>query len=268
MNKRPFTVLSWGAGLQSTVLGVMAVLGELPQPDLIVHADVHWESRATRQYREFYRDYFVRHGLNVQYLDVGDIREHGAMEHVHMPFWTHSGGPLRRQCTRHFKIRPIRRHVRQLLGFPANAPPHPPVGTVENWIGFTWDELKRAKLSRVKYWIDRWPLLERRMTRNDCAGYLADRGLPVPVKSSCIGCPYTPASDFLRLYHNEPESFGEAVAFDNAVRLLVPKNDGLTRTDEVFVYRHLEPLAMADLERDALREKYAKQLPMFCDLGA
>jgi hypothetical protein len=265
MNEKPFTVLSWGAGLQSTALGVMVVMGDLPAPDLILHADLHWESRATRQYREFYHDYFTRHGLDVQYLDVGDIRQKGAMEHVHMPFWTHTGGPLRRQCTRHFKIRPMRRHVRKLLGFPASKAPHPPAGAVENWIGFTWDEMKRVKPSRVQYAVNRWPLLEKRMTRNDCADYLANHGLPVPVKSSCIGCPYAKASDFLRLYHDESKSFHEAVEFDHKVRLLVPTHDGLTRTDEVFVYRHLEPLAAADLERDAAREQYAKQLPLFCD---
>lgn len=61
---------------------------------------------------------------------------------------------------------------------------------VEMWIGISYDEWHRAKDSPVKYITNRFPLLEMKMTRQDCLNWLDKHGLPRPVKSSCTFCPY------------------------------------------------------------------------------
>lgn len=119
-------VLSWGFGLQSTLLGVMSVMGELPPLDLIIGADLRFEGSETYEVMSFYRKWFEDHDKTVVILEPGDIREMGAADHVHIPFFTSNGGPLRRQCTPWFKIKPIRRYLRSWMGYPQSKPPRPP----------------------------------------------------------------------------------------------------------------------------------------------
>ena len=184
MTDRSFSCfLSWGCGVQSTVPAVMSALGDLESLDVVITADTGWERAKTYEMRNFYTDWLRERGVRVEIVSAGDIRKLGAAEHIHIPFWTSDGGPLRRQCTWHFKIRPIRQYVRELLGYHPSKPPHPPSGSAELWLGISVDEYKRMANSRVKFITHRWPLIERRMTRQDCIDYLAEHNLPVPPKS-------------------------------------------------------------------------------------
>jgi hypothetical protein len=255
-------VLSWGCGLQSTTLAAMSALGDADPLDAVVHCDLGWERRATREIRDFYAEWLRGHGVRVDILDVGDIREEGANNHIHMPFWTETGGPLQRQCSRHFKVIPAKRHVRELLGYDATKPPHPPEGAVEMWIGFSLEEFGRIKGSRVKFIRERYPLVEMRMTRPACEEYLRTHDLPVPVKSGCVGCPYTSASEWLAIRDEEPETWAEAVAFDRRNRHNPLAERTGSTADRLYVWRGVEPLEEADLESAAARER-AVQLPMF-----
>jgi hypothetical protein len=271
-SENPFRALSWGCGLQSTALAVMSALGDLPRLDLVLHADLGWERKRTVEVREFYTAWLRERGLRVEILDVGDIRELGAKEHVHMPFWTSDGGPLQRQCTREFKVRPAKRRIREILGYHPSRPPAPPAGAVEQWIGISLDEWERMKDSGVQFIRNRWPLIELRMSRNDCADYLEAQGLPVPVKSACVGCPYRRASEWLEMRGEAPEEFEEAVAFDEVNRCNPLAERGASTADELFIYADSRsgpaPLAEADLEEAARREREGKQLPLvMCDEG-
>lgn len=90
-------VLSWGMGTQSTALAVMSALGDfgLPKLDYVIAADTGWERQRTYEIRDFYRPWLEERGIPVEMVQYGDIRRLGAVEHVHMPFWTQDGGPLR-----------------------------------------------------------------------------------------------------------------------------------------------------------------------------
>jgi len=245
----------------------MSALGELPRLDLAIFCDLGWERQVTYDTLDFYSRWFERRGVEVVTLKTGDIREKGSQQHIHMPFWTLRGGHLRRQCTRHFKLAPMRRYLRQRLGFDPSKAPHPKAGTIEQWIGITIDEWKRAGKSRVQYIKNRYPLLDRRFSRNDCADWLMQHKLPVPEKSACIGCPFRSPSEWLEMRENASNEFDEAVAFDEKIR--DHPLDGM-KSEQLFLYRYIDlslgvrvPLADADLQRDALRERPAKQLPLF-----
>ena len=254
-------VASWGCGLQSTTMIAMSALGELEPLDAVIHCDLGWERQATMESRRWYTDWLAYRGVLVLILDVGDIRQLGSTEHIHMPFWTQDGGHLRRQCTRHFKIRPMRQRVRQLLGYDPSVPPAPPPGSVEQWIGISLDEWQRADESRVQYIHNRYPLLQHDMTREDCARWLEEHDLPVPIKSACVGCPFRKASEWLEMRESTPGEWAEAVAFDEQIRH--HKLDRVT-AGELYVYKHRAPLTEADLEADAAREMQtsAYQIPM------
>src|SRR5690606_36687372 len=96
---------------------------------------------------------------------------------------------LRRQCTREYKVTPVTRKIRELLGLD---PGERSAGRVkvQLWMGISLDETKRMRDNRES-WIDNYyPLVERRMTRWDCELWLTKHGYTVPRKSACIGCPY------------------------------------------------------------------------------
>ena len=254
-------VLSWGCGVQSTALAVMSALGDMERLDVIIHADTQWERRATIEVRDFYTEWLRERGFRVEIVTGGDIRKSGAEDHIHIPFWTESGGPLRRQCTSEFKILPQRRRIREILGFHPSKAPAPKPGSVEKWIGFSLDEWGRMKDSGVKFVVNRFPLIERKITRNDCVRYLEDRGLPVPVKSACICCPYRRASEWLEMKESDSAEFGEAVAFDEHNRNNpLAESEGST-ADQLFVYQP-GPLVDADLAADAKKERQGVQLPL------
>lgn len=208
--------VSWGCGVQSTALAVMVALGDLPGVEGVITADLVFEPTYTQQARRWYTDWLGEHGLAVSVVQVGDIREVGARDRVHVPFWTEGGGPLRRQCTRRFKVLPVRRRMRELLGYSASVAPAPPAGAAEVLIGFSTDEAHRCERAagEVAFAKRRFPLIERGMSRGDCAEYLRERGLPVPGKSSCLLCPYRSGVDWLEIKRWWPFDWAAAVAFD------------------------------------------------------
>ena len=260
--------LSWGCGVQSTLLGELSAQGELPRLDVIITADTHFERRRTYEIREFYMERWRKMGMDVRVVSAGSVKVQGAEEHIHIPFWTDSGGPLQRQCTRHFKIVPIKHELRKILGFDVSKSPHPPAESIEQWIGFTLDEYERMERSRVQYLVNRWPFIEQGQTRNDCIQYFVDRRLPVPVKSACIGCPYRLPSGWQDLRAGDESEFEEAIEFDEKNRNNPLAVRNATTKDKLFVYKYVEPLKDADLQKDAAREKKGKQLPLVtCEGG-
>jgi hypothetical protein len=247
-------------------------LGYLDKLDLIITSDTGWERRRTYAARDWYAEWFRSHGLRVEIVDGGDVRKRGAEQSIHIPFWTSTGGPLRRQCTREYKVRPIRRRVRELMGYPASKPPQPIAGAVEQWLGYTWEETQRVRDSEVEYVVMRYPLIEMRWPRAKCVDFLVDKGLPVPVKSACIGCPYRDAVEYLEMREQDPDEFEDAVAFDEKNRHN-PRGwrDG-TEADELYIYKNaktqtVEALANANLEEVAKwRDEKGEQLWLdLCD---
>ena len=273
--KQPrFQFLSWGCGVQSTTLGEMSAQGILDPLDAIITADTGWERRATYDIRDWYAARWQSMGLRVEIVSAGDIRTLGAIEHIHIPFWTSDGGPLQRQCTRNFKIVPIKRAMRRLAGYHPTKPPHPKPKEFAVWLGISLDEWHRAKQYPPAFQQNRWPLLELNMTREDCIKWLKQRDLPVPVKSACIGCPYRRASEWITMRDEAPDEFASAVAFDEANRENPLAERGKCTADSLYLYKSgdgPEPLANADLEHDAARERRianAIQIPMMlCESG-
>ena len=261
-------VLAWGCGAPSTTLAVMAALGDLEPLDLVLHADTQFEQARTMEMRDWYAGWLRGKGLRVEIVTAGSVWEQGATEHIHIPFWTETGGPLQRQCTRHFKVMPSRHFLRRWAGCLPDRPPHPKPGAYEQWFGFTWDEWHRMFSSDVQYIVNEFPLVRRKMHRQDCLDYLRSHGLPVPIGSACIGCPYRSPSSWIDMRDNAPEDFAIAVQFDEENRENPLAARGGGTADRLYIYRYGGPLADADLEADATRERKAKQLPlMICGQG-
>jgi hypothetical protein len=240
--------LSLGAGVQSTCVMMMIVEGELPMVDCAIFADTGWEPQWTYDHLKWLQD---RATFPVHVVSYGNIREDALKSRDGESRWAaiplhvlNKDGDramLRRQCTREFKITPIERKVRELLGLESG---QRAAGrfVVESVQGISYDELTRMKESRTSWIWNNYPLIERRMTRTDCLRWLSARGYPEPPKSACIGCPYHDDEYWRDLKTNAPADFADAVEFDREIR-----NGSLRGVDMVpFVHRSLVPLEDVD----------------------
>lgn len=153
---------------------------------------------------------------------------------------TVSVGMIRRQCTTDFKIVPIRRKVRELAGLTRKrSPPYP---ETEARIGISTDDIMRAKPSFEAWQTKRFPLIEKRMSRQDCLAWLRRHDYPIPAKSACIGCPFHDNRRRRQMREGDRHSWEDAVEVDRALRHGLRGIRG-----EVFLHRSCVPLDVADL---------------------
>ncbi len=174
-------------------------------------------------------------------------------------------GMGRRQCTSEYKLAPITRKVRELLGAKAPDFRRVPRGQVaEQWVGFSTDEVARANRQKdsqgVSYLTTRYPLLDLEMSRTDCERLLAARGWGHTEKSACIGCPYHGNAQWRDLRDNHPEEWADAVNFDAAIRHGGGRGTPLDGT--AFLHRSRVPLDQAPIDRLTRTERAALQLDM------
>lgn len=172
-------------------------------------------------------------------------------------------GMGRRQCTAEYKLSPIMRKCRELLGA---APPDfrrvPKGNTVVQWIGFSTDEIHRVDNKRANLYSEkRYPLLELGMSRKDCQRYLERAGWGDTAKSACIGCPFHGNAQWRDLRDNHPEEWADAVDFDRAIRKGGAR--GLPRGGEAFLHRSRLPLDQAPIDRVTPKEWADRQLDIY-----
>jgi hypothetical protein len=216
--------LSLGAGVQSTTLALMAAHGEIEAPDCAIFADTGWEPAAVYRHLDWLEKQLP---FPVKRVRGGDIRDSIANERYDPIPWYVHGGFGRRQCTKVYKLYPIRRQVRQMLGGKT------PKAGCEMWVGISRDEAHRMKDSTVAYIENRWPLVELNLTRSDCRGKLERWGVTAP-RSACCGCPYLSDGDW-RERRQQPE-WEETVAISHR----------LAATGQ-FMHRSLKPIDEVDL---------------------
>lgn len=259
-------VLSLGAGVQSTTLALMACEGRLPKPDAAIFADTGWEPGAVYQHLNRLAAELDRAGIPLYRVTKGNLREDSINpEHRYasVPYFVRnpdgSDGMGRRQCTSEYKLAPINRKVRELLGAAAPEFRRVPRGQVaEQWIGFSTDEIHRVSdKNGVSYLKPRYPLLEQGMSRKDCYRLLAARGWGSTVKSACIGCPFHGNAQWRKLRDESPEEWADAVEFDRAIRK--GGSRGLPLNGEAFLHRSRIPLDIAPIDRVTRSEWHDRQ---------
>jgi hypothetical protein len=222
-------IISLGAGVQSSTMALMAKHGEiLPMPDAAVFADTQDESKQVYKWLDHLEE-LIGDAFPVYRVSKGSLSESSLTPRVSakgikysktsIPFYTlngdGSGGMIpNRGCTYDFKIQPIRKLVKQLAGIKRG---QTEVG-VSQWIGISLDEVTRMKDARDVWCKNRWPLIEKRMTRQDCLRWMADHGYPVPPRSACVYCPFHDDKEWRRLKTDEPEEFAKAVQFEKDVQ--------------------------------------------------
>lgn len=246
-------VLSLGAGVQSTTVALMAARGELgAQPDCAIFADTGAEPQAVYRHLEWLRSVLP---FEVHIVSAGDLRQElldasagvrGSWGRPPLFVRGDDGqvGMTRRQCTQDYKLEPIIKKVRELIGLaPRQRGPKKPV--VEQWIGISTDEIIRLKPSRHSYIQNRHPLIEARMSRQACLDWLHQRQYPRPPKSACTFCPYHSNEMWREMRDSDPTSWSDAVRVDGALR----SGQHILLKGTPYLHRSCQPLDRVDFTR-------------------
>lgn len=234
----------------------MATHNEIePMPDAAIFADTQCEPKETYEYLGFlvkslpFPVYRVTVG-NL-YEDVMRGLDSTGQRFDSIPwFILNPDGSLgmgRRECTKQYKLVPIRRKVRELLGGKTRP------GDVSMWIGISRDEASRMKESQVKYIVNRYPLaMEKYMTRWDCVNWLNRHEYPIPPKSACIMCPFHSNAEW-RAMLADPARWDAIKDLDAKIRNQEKFNG------QQFMHRSCKPIDQVDFSTDEDRG----QLNMF-----
>lgn len=253
--------LSLGAGVQSTALLVLSAAGErgVPRADVAIFADTGDEPEYVYRYLEILKAWspIPIHTVAEGHLGADVLDRHKGLRtrFAAIPAWTRgadgNASGLRRQCTREYKITPIEREVRRILGYAKGERVKKHATAL---IGISLDEATRMKPSRTAWIENRYPLVDAGLRRADCLRIVEQTGLPRPEKSSCLFCPYHSDAYWINLRSQHPEDFEKAAVFDSGIRDMTRSGDA----GSVFLHRSLVPLREVEF-------KHQRQIPLVLD---
>ncbi len=249
-------VLSLGAGTQSTVMALMAEKGfkGMEKPDIAIFADTHWEPPHVYKHLDWLEKQLSYEVIRVS---AGNIRENilngvtpDGNSFLDVPvFLINNDGTTSvaaRQCTNHYKIKPIHKKLREILKLePGKRAPKNV--QVEMWMGISMDEAHRMKPSRDEWITNKYPLIDMGLTRAQLHKWFEERypGRELP-RSACVGCPFHTNMEWKWLKENDSKSFDDAVFIDKAIRE-IPHVRGTLR-GEGYLHRERKSLDTIDFE--------------------
>ena len=256
-------ILSLGAGVQSSTLALMAAHGKVvgyPPLTAAVFADTQDEPASVYKWLDWLEAEIARcpYPFPVHRVTAGKLSQEAVKMRTAktgrqytrtiIPFFTMKDG-LRgkvrgRFCTADYKIKPVLKRVRQLAGIKRG---QKTVGVVQ-WIGISLDEVQRMKDSREPWAENCWPLIDMRMSRNDCKLWMKAEGYPEPPRSACVYCPFHNNNEWRRLKNHEPHEFQKAVEFERQLISSKAASDDLDGTP--YLHRSCVPLNEVDLSTE------------------
>ena len=234
-------VISLGIGVQSTAMYIMSSMGEIERADCAIFADPGAEHPKTYEMLEWLVGWeSTNKGIPIYVekkdllSDVMNAVNHYGQRWASIPAFTEFGGMIKRQCTNDYKIQVVKKKVRELMGVKYRQRMKP----CEMWLDITLDEASRMKESRMYNITYKYPLIDKRLKRSDCINFFKKNDLPIPMKSSCIFCPYH--SD---KFWKDLKKEGNGV-WDLAVKVDYSIRDSSQRgvRDKLFLHKSCLPL--------------------------
>tara|TARA_R110002020_G_scaffold214949_3_gene422111 strand:+ start:45 stop:920 length:876 start_codon:yes stop_codon:yes gene_type:complete len=251
-------VLSLGAGVQSSTLLMKIYNQEIKAVDVAIFADTGNEPQEVYDWLEFLTDK-VKDKIKILIVkedrNTGDISKDimsSSGFFASIPVYTinkdRSKGMTLRTCTDRYKIQPINKKVRELLGVNNLRGK-----VVEMVMGISFDEIQRAKYPPNKWAIHCYPLVENKISRHDCLHYFDSLGFPTPPRSACIMCPFHNNEDWQRFKVEQPENFKFAVEFDEKLRTNKDSQFVKKLGTELFIHPSRTPLK--DINFNLIKKK-------------
>lgn len=259
-------VLNLGAGTQSSVLYLMMCRGELPAAEVALFADTQWEPRPVYEHLKWLecegagRVPIVRvtaGSLRNAAVAVVRKRKGDPGHFASIPLFVlnpdGSRGMIRRQCTKEYKILPIRKWIREkLLGLSARKPVPAGVRVVQVF-GISFDERQRMRAADVRWSVHDYPLVDMKMRRMSVIDW-AERHYPgrrFP-RSACVACPYRSNNELREMKQSDPAAFADAIRFDEEIRAAAAadRDKPGAITGVPYVHRSCIPLADVNIDGD------------------
>lgn len=259
-------VISYGGGVQSTTLVVLAAQGVIDFPvALFANVGDDSEHPATLDYvRNVATPWAAERGVTIH--ELHRVRKDGTAETLYgritkpghraitIPLYGSTGVPQSRHCTRDFKVAVLGKWLK-VNGASTDDP-------AQVAIGISTDEIERANPNRAEqYEIINYPLIDLGLDRSRCAAIIEDAGLPVPPKSSCWFCPFHKSLTWAEMRRDEPRMFEAAVALEG----MVLARQRIIGHDPLYLTRYGRPLDEAIDE--AQEPLFAIEGPEGCDEG-
>jgi PP-loop superfamily ATP-utilizing enzyme len=197
------TVISYGGGVQSTALVILAMRQQWPV-DEIVHVDLlAAESPSTREYVKYFHNWLRdEYGREITFIErdlYGDMLANPAFTPVPW-LGKRERFMLRRQCTREYKVAPVQRYLTQKYLH----------GRIQLMLGISADEWHRMRQSSHSRIDHVYPLIDLMITRTQCLEIIQGAGLDIPSKSSCWFCPFRSQRSQRELVKQYPHLAGMA----------------------------------------------------------
>lgn len=220
-------VISYGGGVQSTALVVLATQGKLDdimggpvRTALFANTGDDSEHPATLKFvREVAIPWAKERGVEIIELQTKKNGEPTTIwneimkpesKRMLIPVYGDINMPLARSCTVDFKIKTVGRWVK------ANGAKKDDPALVA--IGISTDEIQRAGRGKEEHAQQRvYPLLNLGLDRGKCMQLIHDAGLPVPPKSSCFFCPFHRPQVWAEMRRDEPELFEKAQQLEDVM---------------------------------------------------
>ncbi|MFT4261964.1 MAG: hypothetical protein QM572_01140 [Nocardioides sp.] len=260
-------VLSYGGGTQSAALALMSATGVLPRLDAVIFADTHGELPETYEYAEYVKTHLVRAGIPFVRVSTGSLEaallspvrtssNPTPPAHVLNPDGSR-GKVLGYRCSYDYKRRVVTRKVKRLANERGGGPGAWKRSRVEQWLGFSVDEMARCKEStecrcghpRLRvlrgtsntdgvgghrpgcdrcdcagfdaWQVNVWPLIKDfglSFRRSDTIGWFAQNGHPTPPRSTCWFCPNSRNARWAALKTEHPDLWERACVLDEHIR--------------------------------------------------
>lgn len=217
-------------------IGVLIKEGALPRPDLAVIADTSREKRTTWQYLDNeMQPYLDSIGLKIEKADhtLARVDLYTKDGITVMPVYTKEGR-LGAYCSGEWKRDAIERWLR-LQG----------VKDCDMWIGFSMDEVSRAKKDHRPWCRLQFPLIDKFINRAMCLSIIDGAGLLRPLKSRCWCCPHQTKEEWQEVKDDETDWL-QAVSLEKAISESDPQGEGF------YLYKGRQPLELADFALEGL----------------
>ena len=238
-------VLLFGCGTQSIGLLLKCINGEWPRPDLVIFSDTMAEPKEVYTWLADMSALCLKEKLPLAVVSKGnltdDILESIKLESrvASLPYFTKNGGMIRRQCTGEYKIDPMNKFIKDF--FRIRRKNKDQEKSCELWFGISLDEMERMKISQNWWNVNRYPLVELELNRQDTIDYVEKQGYNTPPRSSCYYCPFHSTSFWRYMRDHQPNEFELAIDFDRKIR----KQPRFK--EDLFLHRSLKPLSDIDL---------------------
>lgn len=221
-------VVSYGGGTQSTAMILMALNGDygLQRPDFGVYADTGCEPN----FINYYVQYFIEFVKKEYDFDIFTVTKNKGLENkiLQTPRLSNNGefyinsvppfyilkpdgsvGMLKRQCTADFKTNPLKKLINSKLQRGEK---------YIKWIGMSFDERSRMRISTEKKVTLSYPLVEKFIYRKHSIDYVIHKGLRKPQRSSCYFCPFHSDGYWLWLRKYHLDVFKMACEFERKIQ--------------------------------------------------